>query len=278
MNKQYSKDLKIGIALSGGVVRGFAHIGVLEVLEEEGLELEIVGGASAGSLIGYSYAAGMTIGRIREMADQLDWWRLGKPVWPRSGLITFQQLEEWLVSTLGDFHFSDLARKFVVMTSDIDTGEAYAITSGRVAPAVRASCSIPGLVEPVELHGRRLVDGAVANNLPTKAVRHLGADYVIGVDILKHTHRRALGPLGTGIAAVELMLGQSGSGMEHAECIIRPNLEYQTYIDFRKRERLIELGREAAVASLPEIYAELKALGEPEETAQPSSTKVTVSS
>lgn len=277
MNKQYSKDLKIGIALSGGVVRGFAHIGVLDVLEEEGLDIGIVGGASAGALIGYSYAAGMKIGRIHEMADRLAWWRLAQPVWPRSGLVTFQQLEDWLVDNLGDLHFSDLARTFVVMTSDIDTGEAFAITRGRVAPAVRASCSVPGFVEPVRHLGRRLVDGAVTNNLPTKAVRHLGADYVIGVDILKHGQRRLLGPLGTGIAAVELMVEHSGSGMENAECIIRPNLEAETYIDFRKRERLIELGRKAAVASLPEIYAELGALSEEKETLVYANRKATVS-
>jgi NTE family protein len=262
MNQQVNGKPKIGLALSGGVVRGFAHLGVLEVLEAEGIEIDIVGGASAGALIGYCYAAGMRLPALIELTTQINWLRLAQPVWPKSGFVSFIKLEQWLVELLGDLHFADLARPFVVMTSDIDTGEAYAITSGRVAPAVRASCSVPGFVEPAELDGRRLVDGAVANNLPTKAVRHLGADYVIGVDILQHATNRRLGPLATGLAAMELMLQRSGSGLDHAECIITPQLQGQTYINFHQREQLMTFGREAAEASLPEIRAELAAMAQ----------------
>lgn len=260
MNQQVAGKPRIGLALSGGVVRGFAHLGVLEVLEEEGIEIDIVGGASAGALIGYCYAAGMRLAALIELTEQINWLRLAQPVWPRSGFVSFAKLEQWLIKLLGDLHFTDLARPFVVMTSDIDTGEAYAITNGRVAPAVRASCSVPGLVEPAELDGRRLVDGAVANNLPTKAVRHLGADYVIGVDILQHAANRRLGPLAAGLAAMELMLQHSGNGIDHAQCIITPRLEGQTYINFHQREQLIAFGREAARESLPEIKSELAAL------------------
>lgn len=263
MNNQLTDKPKIGLALGGGVVRGFAHLGVLQVLEEEDIKIDVVGGASAGALIGYCFAAGMRLEQLIALTDKINWLRLASPVWPKYGFVSFDKLETWLIDLLGDLHFSDLARPFVVMTSDIDTGEAYAINSGRVAPAVRASCSVPGFVEPAELHGRRLVDGAVANNLPTKAVRHLGADYVIGVDVFQHSSRRPLGPLATGVAAMELMIQHTGrSGMDHAECIITPSLEGQTYINFHQRDQLMELGRAAARASLPEIRSELAAMAE----------------
>ena len=255
-----SRKPKIGLALGGGVVRGFAHLGVLEVLEAEGLEIEFVGGTSVGAIMAYCYAAGMSIAHMKEMAEELGWWKLARPIVPRQGFISFDLLEEYLIRTLGHLHFEDLARPLVVMAADAYTGEGVALTHGPVAPAVCASCSVPGFVQPKQLNGRYLVDGAIACNVPIDAVRGLGADYVIGVDIFEQADHTRLGPLGLGLTAMESLVRRSGNGLSHAECLITPHLQHTTYINFNKRHELMSHGRTAAQASLPEIRTELAAM------------------
>ncbi len=251
---------RVGIALSGGIVRGFVHLGVLQVLEEAGIAIDVVGGSSVGALIGYCYAAGMSLDQIDHFSADLSWSRMARPVFPREGLVSFDGLEGWLVETLGDLHFADLARPFVVSTTDLESGEPVGFTSGPVAPAVRASCSVPGFVSPTHFEGRVLGDGGISKNTPAQAVRELGADYVIGVDVFYPTLRRRLGPLGPGLAAIEIMVQRSGSGREEADCLITPCLEGVTWVDFGQRGELIDYGREAAAAKIDEIRTELRAL------------------
>lgn len=255
-------DVKIGIALSGGVVRGFVHLGILEVLEENGIKIDIVGGASVGALIGYCYAAGMSLAQIDDFSADLSWGRMSRLVFPREGFVSFDPLEAWLIDMLGDLHFEDLARPFVVSATDLESGEAVKLSRGRVAPAVRASCSVPGLVTPAYLEGHVLGDGGISKNTPAEAVRDLGADYVIGVDVFYPTLRRNFGPLGPGLAAIEIMVQRSGNGREAADCLIVPRLHNVTFINFRRRAELIALGREAAEEKLPELTSELAAFQE----------------
>lgn len=251
---------KIGLTLGGGVIRGFAHVGVVEVLENENIPIDFVSGASVGALIGYAVAAGMKAQHFVKIAEGIGWLHFARPVVPRKGFVDFSGLESWLIETFGDLHFCDLARPFVVVASDLETGKPFVIDHGPVAPAIRASCSVPGFVEPYEYMGHILCDGGISNNLPTREVRQLGADYVIAVDIFKHAYDRRLGPLAPGLAAVEIMVQHSGSGMEHAECIIRPELENVTYLRFDKRPELTEFGRRATRQYLPEIRRELAAM------------------
>lgn len=253
---------KIGLALGGGVVRGFAHLGVLEVLEAEGLQIDFLGGTSVGAIMAYSYAAGMQVSHMKEMSEEFGWLQLARPIFPREAFVSFDLLEKYLIRALGDLHFSDLARPLVVMATDVKTGESVALTEGSVAAAVRASCSVPGFVLPKQIGGRDLVDGGISCNVPIAPVRALGADYVIGVDIFEQAEHKGLGPLGMGLTAMEIMVRRSGNGLAHAECIIKPNLSNATYINFNKRHELIALGRTAAQASLPEIRTELAALTE----------------
>ena len=248
----------IGLALSGGIVRGFVHLGVLQVLEEEGIEITHIGGASVGSLIGYCFAAGMSLEQIDSFSQKMSWWRMARPAFPPwEGFISFQKMEDWLIDMLGDLHFTDLARPFVVSTTDLETGRPLLIKEGAVAPAVRASCSVPGLVEPAHLNDHLLCDGGISKNTPAQAVRELGADYVIGVDVFYPTLRTKLGPFGPGLAAIEIMVQQSGQGVDEADCLITPELENVTWINFKKRPDLIAHGREAARAKLSELKSEI---------------------
>ncbi|MCA9961863.1 MAG: patatin-like phospholipase family protein [Anaerolineales bacterium] len=251
----------VGLALGGGVVRGFAHVGVLSVLDEAGIPIDYIAGASVGAIIGAAYATGMKLPHIAQMAEGLQWLRLAKPVLSRDGLVSFAKLEAWLAQTFGHLHFEDLTHPFVIVATDLETAEPVVLDSGPLAPAIRASCSVPGVVTPLRLNGRLLCDGGISNNLPVAPLRQLGADYVIGVDIFQHAAQWPyLGPLGRGLAAIEIMVEHSGGGLEKADCLIAPDLSGKTYIRFGKREELIALGRAATKKQIPLIRQQLQQL------------------
>jgi NTE family protein len=239
-------------------VRGLAHLGVLTVLEREGIRIDCVAGSSVGSLIGAVYSAGYKVQQLKELASQIGWLDFASLTWPRKGFISFSKMERWLVALLGDLDFSELALPFAVVATDLESGKAVVLHEERLAAAVRASCSIPGLVPPVRMNGRFLVDGGVADNLPVSAVRDLGADYVIGVDICRPAHRRRWGPLGVGLGALENLVRRAGGGLTQADCLISPNLAGFSYVRFSQREAMIQRGIEAATDSLPAIQAALE--------------------
>jgi NTE family protein len=244
---------KIGLALGGGVVRGLAHIGVLEVLERHAIPLHCVTGASVGSLVGSAYCAGLSLAEIRAMALRLHWWDLGALTWPRRGLLSFRKLEALLIRTRGDLTFDQLHRPFAVAATDMETGAPVMLHTGRVAPAVHASCAVPGVIAPVEIDGRLLGDGNFSDSIPVRAARTLGANYVIGVDIMPPRLRRRLGPPGYLMAAIEILIQRAGDGLVEADCLIQPALSGATYLRFSKAHQLIALGAQAAEAQIPRI-------------------------
>jgi NTE family protein len=248
---------RVGLALGGGVVRGMAHLGVLMALERGGIPIDIVTGTSVGSLIGAFYSTGRPIDELIGLANGLGWRHMIRPVIIRDGFFSFAGLEKWLVRQMGDLHFSDLARPFAAVASDIDSWRPIILREGRVAPAVRASCSVPGLIQPVEIGGRRLADGGITDNVPVDAARLLGADYVIGVNIFGGLARKRRGPMAMGFAALETMVRWSGGGLVTADCLISPAIDDLSYVRFAHRERLIELGIAGAEEKLPEIRAAL---------------------
>ena len=251
---------RIGLALGGGVARGLAHIGVLSVLERAGIPIDCVSGTSAGSIMGAVYCAGWSLERIRQEAARIRWHQLASPVWPSRGLVSFDKLERWLVGHLGDIMFADLEIPFAAATTDLKTFEPVTLHEGRLAPAVRASCSFPGLVTPIELDGRLLCDGFVSNSVPVSAARALGADYVIGVDILAPAVRPRWGALGYAVAGFEIMAQKAGQGYQTADCLISPDLTGVSYLhlDYQK---LVTLGERAAKEKLPAIQLALAQLG-----------------
>jgi NTE family protein len=251
--------VKIGLALGGGAVRGMAHIGVLIALERAGTPIDCIAGASVGALVGACYAAGLSAGALLELALQIGWRHLARPAIPGDGLLSFAPLERLLVDRLGDLSFGDLARPFAAVATDLAAGQAVLLQSGRLAPAVRASCTIPGLVKPIQIDGRTLYDGAVVDNLPVDAVRALGASYVIAVDVIGHRtvppgagHRSA-------VIALEMLVSRAGGGLQSADCLISPSLGGQTYMRFSRGRALVALGERAAEEKLPEIRAALHA-------------------
>jgi NTE family protein len=244
---------RIGLALGGGVVRGMAHIGVLEALVDADIPIDVVAGTSVGAVIGALFAAGLDVAEIAYIAEKIHWRDLARPIWPGRGLLSFAPLERTLVRLLGDITFAELARPFGVVCTDMRTGRQVVISEGRLAPAVRASASVPGFVAPLEIGLYLLADGALVNNTPASVVRGLGADFVIGVDIMAPDFLRSGGPFGLGFMALEIAIANSGSGRAHSDVFITPELGGLTYILLSEREALAERGRVAVADAVPAI-------------------------
>lgn len=251
------KEKSVGVALGGGVVRGVAHVGALEALSEAGIPIDCVAGASAGAIMGAFFCAGFSFAEIEYIASRIGWRDVARPVWPREGLVTFAPLEQSLQKLLGDIEFADLEIPFAAVATDMETGKPVALREGRLAPAVRASSSVPGVVTPRRIGPWLLGDGALSNNLPVSVVREMGADLVVAVDVFQPSFIRSWGPLGRGLTALEILVNRSGSGIEEADFLIQPALAGVSYLLFSQWEKLMRLGREAAEATIPAIQAAL---------------------
>jgi NTE family protein len=251
------KRKHVGLALGGGAVRGLAHLGVLMVLAREHIPIDFVAGTSIGSLIGAAYCAGLSIAKLQEIAMRTGWRQVASLTWPSRGFFSFSKLERWIVELLGDVDFADLATPFTAVATDLDSGEPVYLSTGRLAPAIHASCALPGFVVPVQLNGRPLVDGAISDNLPVAAVRAMGAEYVIGVDICRPSMRRRWGALGVGFGAVENLVRRAGGGIVAVDCLISPDIENFSYIRFSQRKALIARGISATEEKLSLIQTAL---------------------
>jgi NTE family protein len=178
-------------ALGGGGARGLSHIGVLKVLEEHGIYPDVIAGTSMGALVGALYASGLRAGDI-ERALRLDLRRLAMLADVRlslSGLVQGKRVTSALKSFLGDLDFSDLKIPFACVATDIVHGQEVVIRTGPVINAVRASISVPGLFTPVKVRGRYLVDGGLVNTVPVSTCREMGAEYVVGVNVIPDPSR-----------------------------------------------------------------------------------------
>ena len=257
--------IRVGLALGGGAARGLAHIGVLSVLEEAGIPIDAIAGTSAGAMIGAAYCAGVEIPQLLEHAKDGGWWQISRPTWPRHGLLSFEKMEHWITDMIGDVDIRDLKIPFAAVATDIETGERVILREGPVGKVIRASCSVPGIVAPMEYQGRLLCDGGISDNLPDYAARSLGADYVIGVDVFAPAFRTFLGPAGALLAAVETLVQHAGGGDLDADCLIVPNLVRTSYIRLSKYRDFIEAGEQAAWEMLPTIR---EALAEQDELAR----------
>jgi NTE family protein len=182
------KHKKLGYALGGGAARGLFQIGVLTVFEEYGVTPDIIAGTSMGSIIGALYASGLKVKDLKQIAYDIDWKQVMRltdiVALPRSGIIQGKRIMALLKSVLGDISSSQLKCKYAAVAADLYTGEQVVFTEGSLLEAIRASISIPGLFKPVYYKGRYLVDGGLVNVVPVSVCRDLGADFVIGVNVI----------------------------------------------------------------------------------------------
>lgn len=175
---------KLGLALGSGAARGLAHIGVLKVLEEARIPIDIITGTSMGALIGAMYAAGVPVAQMEEVALTIDWRKMASlldPVLPTSSLTDSRKLVAFIAELLPAREFKDLQQPLAVTATDINTGEAIIIKQGDLLEALQASLAFPGIFSPVRFGQRFLVDGGLCNPIPTNVARNLGAEKIIGV-------------------------------------------------------------------------------------------------
>jgi NTE family protein len=179
-----SPSPKLGLALGSGAARGLAHIGVLKVLDEAKIPVDIITGTSIGALIGAMYAAGVPVAQMEDVALTIDWRKMASlldPVLPTSSLTDSRKLVAFIAELLPAREFKDLQQTLAVTATDINTGEAIIIKQGDLLEALQASLAFPGIFSPVRFGQRFLVDGGLCNPIPTNVARNLGADRIIGV-------------------------------------------------------------------------------------------------
>ena len=175
------------IALGGGGARGLAHVGVLKILETEGLRPDLVVGTSVGALIGAIYCAGVPIRQIEEVARKVRWGDVGSFAWRLTGFSSNMKMERWLKSFMPTRHFADLKIPLAVCATDLCNGNNVEILQGDLFEAIRASCALPGLYEPVKVDGLLCADGGMVAYVPAPQARALGADVVLASDVRSET-------------------------------------------------------------------------------------------
>ena len=248
--------------MSGGSTYGAAHVGVMQVLEENGIQPDIIAGTSAGALVGAAYCAGVPLHEIETLFRTMGWPSLLK-ISIRNSLSIFdtQPMEDFLRKKIGDIEFKDLKIPFAAVACDIQTGEKIVLDSGPLAPAVRASAAIPGLFSPVEINGRLLVDGGIVDNLPIEQVYSMGADYVIASDVSKHgvTTKKLENPFEILLAMTYIMQARAALPNEdECDCYIRPKVSKYSSWGFKEVPQLLEAGREATLPHVARLKRNLR--------------------
>ena len=267
---------KIGLALGGGGARGLAHIGVLEVLQNEGIPIDVIAGTSAGAAIGAIYAQGKDAALIREIALNLDRKALTSLVdltLPKTGFIQGKKIRELLRTIVGgDIKFSDLKIPFACVATDIHTCEEVVIREGSVLEGIRASISVPAIFRVVRWEGRYLVDGGLANPVPVSVLREMGADFIIAVNVIPDMSERAYraGEEGVkefkepNIFSVIMQTLQIAScslarlSLQDADIVIKPRVMHIGFADFHRAQECILQGKTAAQGSIVEIKRRLE--------------------
>ncbi|HWT02405.1 MAG TPA: patatin-like phospholipase family protein [Pyrinomonadaceae bacterium] len=265
---QLSQRPRVGLALSGGVARGFAHIGVLRVLEEHNIPVDYIAGTSAGSLVAAAYAAGMSVDEVANVSRGMRWKDVGRVTLSRLGVQSNARLEEFVRAHLPVKRFEDLRVPLAIVATDLKTGSAVIMTEGDVAFAVRASCALPGWYVPVtDDHGRQLVDGGLVANIPTAAVRALGADLVIAVDV-NCEGAKFIGPPHSviGVILQSMMVIQRTAAIHQlhdADVVVMPKTGHIRWDEMQRADDLIQLGEQAARSCVERIKHLLEPVKEP---------------
>jgi len=254
----------IGVALGGGGARGFAHIGVLRVLEQEKIPVDLVLGSSVGSLIGVLYADSGQVLDAEFHAIEVtreDLFDFGAMAVLSGGLARGEAIVSYLERRLRHATFETLPVRFGAVATDLRTGRTVVFEQGAIAPAVRASCAIPGVFPPVEIGGELYVDGGLSDPVPADAVRGRGADVVIAVAIPAAVPDRApTTALGVILQSIAIQSAQvQRLRAKEADVVIVPEVGQIAYDDFTRKRELIAAGEAAARAALPAIRAAIRA-------------------
>ncbi len=258
--KKKPKQIKLGLALGSGGAKGFAELGALKAFEESGIQFDVIGGTSIGSIIGAFYADGYSSTDMMELLNAvINDGMITQHIKNRLGVSTFG-LRELLDREIGDKNIEELKKPFVCIATEMESGEERVLRLGSIADALCASGCIPPFFKPVEIEGEKLVDGAYSNSIPADHVRAMGADYVVGIDLSVRESK------GGGFFA-KLLPTYKGiidepwaKGYENSDVMIHPDLAGLTGGSFGEGSEMFDIGYSAAQQVIPQILEDIKAL------------------
>ena len=256
------KPPRIGLALGGGAARGFAHIGVIQVLEEAGVKIDFVAGTSAGSLVAALYASGKSGPEMAALALSMDEGAITDWSFPTRGLIRGEALARYVREHTGARPIEQMRLPLGIVATDLDSGAAILFQRGDTGSAVRASSAVPAIFQPVKIGTREYVDGGLVSPVPVRFARQMGAEMVVAVDISSPPDGAATGDPFKLLLQTFAIMGKSINQFElrDADIVMRPQLAGVGSADFSARSRAIAAGREAALLLLPSLRARILAL------------------
>jgi NTE family protein len=249
------KPAKVAVVLGAGVSRGFAHVGVLKVLESQKIPIHLIVGTSAGSFVGSLYAYGYDVFQLQTMAMALLKDDVVDLTLPDNGFIRGEKIENFINKTVRQTPLERLKIPFLAVATNVQTGEETVFVTGNTGRAVRASCSIPGVFQPVRIGDKAYVDGGVVSPVAADAARKAGADVVIAVDISAGVAGTLpQGILDTILQSIDIMYAKIATAqLRNADVVIRPKVSHIGSSDFEKRNEAILEGEKAATQALPQI-------------------------
>src|SRR6202167_4925999 len=253
---QTTRPPAIGLALGGGFARGIAHIGVLKVLEEEGIPIRAVTGTSVGALIGACYCSGLSLTEMQDVAHSVRFTTFARWTLSRFGFASNDRMVTFLTRTLKCKTFEDLRIPLGVTATDFNTGEGVVFHSGSIVDPVRASCAYPGMFLPVNIRGRWLVDGMLSHPVPYSPLHEMGADRVIAVHLRGQwtkdgAPRHLFDVIGQSFAIAQDQMSHLWRGA--ADVVVEPDVAGFAYDDFKRAGELINAGEIAMRKVLPEV-------------------------
>ncbi|MCV2355227.1 patatin-like phospholipase family protein [Paucibacter sp. B2R-40] len=252
---------RLGLALGGGGARGFAHIGVIQVLEEQGIKVDLLAGTSAGSLVAALYASGLSGREMALLAENMDEGVITDWAFPTRGLIRGEALARFVREKTGAKQIEQMKLPLGIVATDASDGSGILFRRGDTGTAVRASSSVPAVFQPVRIGGRDYVDGGLVAPVPVSYARKMGAEVVIAVDITSPPEEKPGGnAISMSAQSVSIMMRSINNyELREADIVLRPKLDGIGSADFTARKRSVQAGREAALVALPQIRAKIAA-------------------
>jgi len=254
---------RIGLALGGGAARGFAHVGVIQVLEEAGIRPALVSGTSAGSLVAALYASGKSGAQLQHIAETMEEatiadWTL--QIFTR-GVLRGEALAKYVNAQVGQKPIEAMVIPLGIVATDLNSGNEVLFQRGDTGTAVRASSAVPAVFQPVKVGTREYVDGGLVSPVPVRAARKMGAELIIAVDISSPPEASSANGTLDILLQTFTIMGKSISTIElkDADILVRPNLTGISSADFSARKRSIEAGRQAMSLALPQLRAAIEA-------------------
>ncbi len=245
----------VALVLGGGAARGFAHVGVIKMLESQGFEPDLIVGTSAGSVAGSLYAAGFNGFQLQEMTFELERSAFADWQFFSRGLLRGEKLQNYIDDKVGHKPIEQLPRRFAAVAAKLKSGEMRVFTTGDVGLAVRASSAIPGVFQAPEIDGEEYVDGGTVSPVPVRVARAMGADVVIAVDVSQPIEDQSSDSTLRALLKTYTIMGHALSAAELplADVVIAPDVRGIGMADFDNKQRAILAGERAALAAMPRI-------------------------